>query len=144
VKPERDQKRRYQTPDHPWIDGTEAPLYVQALPAGGEDAELIAFTKAVQAWQLRVDFSFAVVFDISQVGVATATQRRILADHDKAVAEIDRKHCAGCAFVAKNSWQRGLITAAFWISPPSYPTKVFATQEEAKVWARARLQDASR
>lgn len=125
--------------DHPWIDNTEAPLYVQVLPKEGTDEELRKFCNALRVWHTRVDFPFAVVFDISGLGFATAGQRRILAQHEKSVADTDRKYCAGCGLVAASTWQVGLITATFWLSPPAYPAKVFANREDAKAWAADQL-----
>lgn len=70
-------------------------------------------------------------------------QRRRISEWAKAEEDRAHRHCAGLAFVTRSPITRGIITAIFWFTPPPYPVKTFAREEQAITWAAKRL-DATR
>jgi hypothetical protein len=128
-------------PQHPWISLIEFPLYKMAFPNAGNDADLAAMNEDVLRISKAMDSPYAWVVDMSKVATCTAYQRKLVADNDIALREYERKNLVCSAIVADSTLTRGLLTAVFWLAPPIYPYKIFATAGEAEIWARQQLKE---
>mgnify|MGYP001553998302 FL=1 len=125
--------------DHPWVQHRNMPIYEWTFPAKVADDELVAFAKAREDWAARAQYPVAWVVELSNITKATATQRRMFADHLKRFEEHDVQWNAGSALVVPSGWIRGLVTAVFWLSPPKFPNQAFARRADAYAWAQHQL-----
>ncbi len=130
------------TISHPWVDERHAPLYVVSFPASATNEEVTAYCQAVEAWWPRVTEPVAFIVDASRVSSAEATQRQLLADHEKRNRLYTARYHAGSALVVSSQLIRGLITAVYWVAPPNYPHKVVTSRADAEKWVSARLAEA--
>lgn len=131
--------RELPVPNHPWIRVIEGPLFRQTLPASATDEELASMLNEVERITRAMQTPYGWVTDISQVTRATAVQRRMYADSEQRLAPWDAQYCAGTGVCCKNAMTRGILTAVQWLSPPTYPMKVFTSSAEAEAWARRQL-----
>jgi hypothetical protein len=127
---------------HPWIDSSQAPLYVWRFPAEASYDDCTAFCQARETWARDVFTPVAWVVDLTLLQKADARHRQIFGEHLKRFERYDRRCNAGSALVVPNAWLRGVVTAVFWLSPPGYPNKLFADFDSAIDWARDRLGEA--
>lgn len=125
--------------DHPWIDDSDAPLYVVTYPGNRTDEEVRQGHLAIRRVYEKTAVPVAWVVDASAVRSAPATQRRIVAEHERSVKRHAERWCAGLAVVIPNALVRGFFTAVTWLSPLSYPHRMFDTREAAEAWARDQL-----
>ena len=83
---------------------------------------------------------YVTVTDLRSGGRVTPKQRAIItnfmADHDYILG----RYCVGAAMIFDSAVMRGMLTAILWLRTPEYPTKVFATSEEAIEWGRLRAE----
>lgn len=98
---------------------------------------------AFGAWYERNREPLGCIVVLAGLMKIDAKQRKALADFDRRVAEYDRKYTAGCAIIAPSALARGIAVAVYWLSPPVYPYKVFATYEEGRRWVEAQLRERS-
>jgi len=129
------------TLDHPWLKQVEATLFVQQYPRSTTDEELKAMLEAVERLVFSLQSPYAWIVDLGGVLAAPASQRRLFSEHEDRTKQHDRKFNAGSALLSRSAITTGIITAVFWLSKPSYPTKVFSDLREAEGWARAQLKD---
>ncbi|MEM9067767.1 MAG: hypothetical protein AAGE52_04650 [Myxococcota bacterium] len=99
---------------------------------------------AIREVYLSTDRVIAWVVDATAVGRATAVERRIVSEHEKSVAPLARRWCAGLAVVIPNELVRGFFTAITWLAPLRYPHKVFSNRLEATAWAENQLVERAR
>lgn len=125
--------------DHPWVLHKHVPIYEWAFPAQASDEDLAAFIQAREDWAPRAQYPVAWVVELSNLRKATATQRRMFADHLKRFDEHDRLWNGGSALVVPSGWLRGLVTAVFWLAPPKFPNQAFAKRSGALEWAQLQL-----
>jgi hypothetical protein len=126
--------------DHPWLKQIEATLFVQQYPRQASDEELIDMLEAIERLVFSLHAPYAWLVDLGGVLTASASQRRIFSNHEDRTKEHDAKFNAGSALLSRSPITAGIITAVFWLSKPSYPTKVFSEIRAAERWARAQLQ----
>ena len=126
--------------NHPWLKQVEGSLFVQQFPRRATDEELIEMVDAVERLIFSVRGPYAWLVDLGGVLTASASQRRICSDHEDRTKEHDAQFNAGSALLSRSPITTGIITAVFWLSKPSYPTKVFSEIREAERWARAQLK----
>jgi len=126
--------------NHPWIKQVEATLFVQLLPRRANDDELLEMVEAVERLVFSLRAPYAWIVNLGGVLTAPASQRRIFSDHEDRTKEHDAQFNAGAALLSRSPITAGIITAVFWVSRPSYPTKVFSEIHEAERWARAQLK----
>jgi hypothetical protein len=70
--------------------------------------------------------------DLSQSKeAAPASQRKAAAQHSARHEELQKRTVVGSGIVITSAVMRGVITAVFWIRPPSIPTKLVASRDEA-------------
>jgi hypothetical protein len=125
--------------DHPWISNDHMPLYRWTFPEEASDEELHGCLRAREHWAARAQYHVAWVIDLSNIAKAPATQRQALAQHLKRFEESSVRWNAGSALIVPRAWLRGLVTAVFWISPPTFPNKLFSEPLEAEGWAKKQL-----
>lgn len=126
--------------DHPWIDSARAPLYVLRFPPSTTDEELHACCTAREVWADRARYPVAWVVDMSAVREVTARQRQMFGAH---LGKMDRhnfNYNRGASLIVPNAIVRGMVTAAFWIKPPRFPHRLFATRSEGLRWAEDQLR----
>jgi hypothetical protein len=126
--------------DHPWLKQIEATLFVQQFPRQASDQELVEMLDCVERLVFSLHTPYAWLVDLGGVLGASASQRRLFSDHEDRTKEHDAKLNAGSALLSRSPITAGIITAVFWLSKPSYPTKVFSEIREAERWARAQLK----
>ncbi len=124
---------------HPWVDESEAPLYVLGYPPKATDEEVAVRHQEIATWYKKVNHPIAWVVDCANVIKAPATQRKIIAEHEKSIRPYSERFNVGVALVVGNSMVTGLLTAIYWLAPPPYAYKIFSEFELAKAWARERL-----
>lgn len=129
--------------DHPWIDLSLAPLYLQEFPSEFSLEEFKDYLQAVERIMRNTTGKIAWVVDLSKMVVfGNALYRKALADSEKRMAEFDAKYTAGIALHAPNPVVRKSATAVYWLAPPVYPFKIVSTREEGIAWAKQQLRDA--
>jgi hypothetical protein len=131
-------------PDHPWLGQLDDALFVQSFPRTMTDVELASFLEATAKLVFGKHSPYAWVVDVGGLLHASAKQRRMFADFEMRVREHDRRFCAGAAIFAPHPITRGIVTAVFWLSPPSYPYLVTGSLAEAHAYARHKLALARR
>jgi hypothetical protein len=124
---------------HPWLKQIEATLFVQQYPRRATDEELIAMLESIERLVFSLRSPYAWLVDLGGTLTASASQRRIFSNHEDRTKEHDSQFNAGAAILSRSPITTGIITAIFWLSKPSYPTKVFSEIREAERWARAQL-----
>lgn len=127
-----------------WIDESRAPLYLLSFPTDPTDELLLEMCAARERWAARARFPVAWVCDTTNLGNATAKQRRILAEHLEKFEPHDLAWNQGSAIIVPNALLRGIVTAVFWVKSPRFPHQSFATRNEALAWATQRLQEGAR
>lgn len=127
-----------------WIDESRAPLYLLSFPKDPTDEQLQEMCTARERWAARARFQVAWVCDTTNLGNATAKQRRMLGEHLERFEPHDLAWNQGSAIVVPNALLRGIVTAVFWVKSPRFPHQSFATREEAIVWATQRLAEGGR
>jgi hypothetical protein len=126
---------------HAWIDASGAPLYVLTFPASTADEQLIACCEARETWAARVNYPVAWVVDLSAIRTATARQRQIFGKHLGRMERHNITYNQGAALIVPNAALRGIVTAIFWIKPPRFHYRLFATRREGVEWAAERLRE---
>jgi hypothetical protein len=126
--------------NHPWLKQVEATLFVQQYPRRASDDELIEMLDAIERLVFSLRTPYAWLVDLGGVMTASAGQRRMFSNHEDRTKEHDAKLNAGAALLSRSAITTGIITAVFWLSKPSYPTKVFSEIRDAERWARAQLK----
>ena len=124
---------------HPWIEILEPSLYLQSFPARIVDEELAGFLVALDGFIRAQRRAFAWVVQADATVSSSAGQRRMFAEAELRLQEYDRVLCAGTSFVLSSPVMRGVVTAVYWLAPPVYPYRFFATLPEAQAWAKAQL-----
>ena len=127
---------------HPWLDDSAAPLFQHNYPADGTVDQVVEFGRI---WEKTIrDYArpYGVVADLTRLISAPAAVRKAMADTDTRMADVDQKYCVGSAIVVSSTFGRGLVTAVFWIAPPVYPYRLFASMDEGRAWVRERLGSA--
>lgn len=127
--------------DHPWLKQVEATLFLQQFPRSASDEELKEMLDAVERLVFSMESPYAWLADLGGLMGASASQRRLFSLHEDRTKEHDRKFNAGAALLSRSAITAGIITAVFWLSKPSYPTKVFSDVREAERWARTQLNE---
>lgn len=126
--------------EHPWVSHDLIPIYRWAFPKETTDEQLDAFVQAREDWATHAEYPVAWVVDLSNITKASATQRKVFAEHLKRFEEHDVRWNAGSALIVPAGWLRGVVTAVFWISPPRFPNKIFAGPFEGRSWAKRQLE----
>jgi hypothetical protein len=124
---------------HPWIEILEPSLYAQSFPARIVDGELSAFLVSLDAFIRAQRRPFAWVVQADATVSSSAGQRRMFAEAELRLQEYDRVLCVGTSFVLSSPVMRGVVTAVYWLAPPVYPYRFFATMPEARRWAQEQL-----
>jgi hypothetical protein len=124
---------------HPWIDQSRAPLYELTFPSETSDQELTQMCVARERWAQRANYRVAWVVNLSGIVQATAGQRRLFSEHLKRFEPHDLAYNQGSALWVPNTFVRGIVTAVFWLKPPSFPNQCFGSIEEARAWAEEKL-----
>ncbi len=131
----------YPVPNHKWVSVIEAPLYGQRLPAQSTDEELAEMLAEVERITKTIDSPLGWVTDVSNILRATPLQRKMYAESDERLKELDAKLCTGTAIICSGAFTRGIVTAVHWIATPVYPFKIFSSRREGERWARQQLID---
>jgi hypothetical protein len=86
---------------------------------------------------------FALIVDTRGSGVLTPEQRRLIVSHMQQNAERNAKYLVQ-AVVANSVITRTLYFGVQLLSPPPFPSKVFADMEAARAWVADELGGATR
>jgi hypothetical protein len=130
-------------PEHPWIEGAHAPVYIIRFPPAAVDSEVVAFCRARERWAETATGGCAWVADLTRLrSIPSSVQRRLFAAHLKRFEAHDVAYNRGSAIVVPSAELQGVVTAVFWISAPKFPHKAFRDVESALKWARMRLSEA--
>lgn len=81
------------------------------------------------------------VVDLSAIREASASQRKIFAEHLARFEAHDIAYNCGSALVVPSAVLRGLVTAVFWVKPPKFPNQLFEKREDALAWATRQLRE---
>ena len=123
----------------PSYDDSEWPLFrVRLSRLAMSEAEFQAYLTHVDEQFLRGD-RFAMVIDARDAPVHTPKERQEIAAHMLASHARYPYRLAALGIVMSSALQRGIFTAINWLAGPTYPTRPFATTEEAEAWLRAML-----
>lgn len=124
---------------HPWLDCSQAPILITRLPAEASDDELSEMFAAVDRYHKLHPGAFVRILDLSRLERFPASQRKLVADRLRMMAEFDARYCKGMAIWAPDSVKRGIVTAIHWMQKPAYKFVVSDTFAHAVVWARHQL-----
>lgn len=124
---------------HPWVDETDAPIYVLRFPSEASDDELEIYYRALEAFYRGLDHPIGWVVELGNVLKQTASQRRIVSEQVTKLAVYERKWVCGMGIVANSAVTRGIITAVFWVSKPGCPYQVFKDSHPARLWVQQRF-----
>jgi len=125
--------------DHPWFAHDLMPVYRWTFPKEATDVEFRAAFRAREDWGALAQYAVAWIIDTSSISTAPATQRKAFAAHLERFEDHNMRWNAGSALVVPNAWLHGLVTAAFWISPPKFPNRAFSDPVQAESWAKQQL-----
>jgi hypothetical protein len=135
-------ERRVQTFGAAHLDTRAYPLAILDLSGHHiQDGDFITAMDAVETVFRTGDKTFLVV-DLSHLVIAPATQRKYAGEWTERTMELQRARSLGGAIVATSAIMRGAITAVQWFAKPPAPSKVFATRDEAIVFAVATIEAA--
>ncbi len=126
---------------HPWVDLSQLPILTVRFPESATDeevAEYCAFN--LWLWQEGLSSPATAIVDITSVVRGTSTQRRMVAENERTLRQAHEIRNAGVAMVANHPLLRGLITAVFWFSKPTYDYVIVRTFEQAYVWCEEQLR----
>jgi hypothetical protein len=129
---------------HPWLDVSAYPILVVRYPANADRPEsaheVEEFYDAFCAWADSRELFYTVIADTTPIkNMPSALVRAAVAKGEARTAEFEARRNKGTAVVVENAIMRGVATAIFWLSPPVYPMRVFATFDEALAWILTRL-----
>lgn len=132
---------------HPWLDLSTYPILVVRYPANSNSpeaaVEVEAFYDAFCAWASRSEAPYTVIADTSMIKtIPSALVRAAVAKGEARTAAFEAKRNKGTALVVTNDITRGVATAIYWLSPPTYPMRVHASFESALAWVLTRLDEA--
>lgn len=115
------------------IDETQWPIVIVRMPRVVSTPEFVAYlAKLSEIRSRRIDY--ALVLDARASLGLSALHRRMQAEYIDAGIHITRTYLKGFAFVARHAFQRGALTAIFWLRHPAWPHRVFDSASEAKRW----------
>jgi hypothetical protein len=129
---------------HPWLDVSTYPILVVRYPANSNTPEAAAqvqdFYDAFCAWASRSEAPYTVIADTTKIKtIPSALVRAAVAKGEAGTAAFEAKRNKGTAVVVANDITRGVATAVYWLSPPTYPARVFASFDVALAWVLTRL-----
>jgi hypothetical protein len=121
---------------HPWLDVSTYPILVVRYPANANTPEAAdqvdAFYDAFCAWASRSEAPYTVIADTTKIKtIPSALVRAAVAKGEARTAAFEAKRNKGTALVIANDLTRGVATAIYWLSPPTYPTELLATFDSA-------------
>ena len=127
------------------IDARQWPLVVWEQPerptSDAVTVQALACLKELWEGTPRGEKSFMVT-DLSRARGSTANSRKIAAEFMAQNGELQKRASLGGALIVTSSVMRGVITAVFWIRPPSQPTKIASTRDEAILYGLDALEAA--
>jgi hypothetical protein len=131
---------------HAWLDVSSYPILVARYPADSNSPEAAAevekFYDAFCEWASRSDAPYTVIADTTLMNrIPSAVVRAAVAKGEARTAAFEARRNKGTAIVVANQITRGVATAVYWLSPPTYPTRMFATFDAALDWILRRLDD---
>ncbi len=116
------------------------PIVIMTAPARAlSDLEFKAYLAWVEKYVTCHGETYAIVNDVRYAPAPSAAQRRLVAEQMERLKLVTKRHCAGNAMVFQSQLMRGIMTAIFWMAQPDYPTKVFATVDQAIAWCEVQL-----
>jgi hypothetical protein len=135
------------TNPHPWLDVSAYPILVVRYPADANSPEAAAqvdeFYEAFYVWATTRQAPYTVIADTSMIErIPSAVVRAAVARGEARTAAFEAQLNKGTAVVVVNDFTRGVATAVYWLSPPTYPTRLFATFDNALAWILTQLDAA--
>ena len=129
---------------HPWLDISTDPILVVRYPANSNTPEAAAQVKEFYdlfcAWVDRTRDPYTVIADTTAIeALPSARVRAAIAEGEARTAAFKGNRNKGTAVIVANRVTRGLVTAVYWLSPPTYPVQLFATFDEGLAWVLTRL-----
>ena len=128
---------------HPWV--TRIPdkdVYVHTYPNDPDDAVLRGYFEACLSDVSKLNAPYTIVADLRELDSYKigAHHRRVFSEFQQAMHEFDAKWCRGTSIVTISGFQRGLITAVYWLKPPVYEYALHYTVVDGIEYAKAQLQ----
>jgi hypothetical protein len=125
-----------------WIaDRSRAPVVVLRVVGGGgrERPDFESFLLAAEQLLARAE-RVVIVQDLTHAN-PDAQRRKRLVEWTRANLGGLQRYMVAYAVVAPTAFHRGLIVATRWFIQPTQPFEVFATLDEALVWARSLAKE---
>jgi hypothetical protein len=123
------------------LDESSWPIVVGHWDGRPSDAALMAALARLVALLARGE-RFALIVDTRGGGVLTPEQRRLIVSHMQQNAERNAKYLVQ-AVVATSVITKTLYWGVQLLSPPPFPSKVFAGMEAARAWVADELGSAT-
>ena len=120
-----------------YVDSTHAPLYITQVKARSDDPNALA--KAVSFWK-AIDYPVFVVNDLRTLESSTPAGRSAYAQLAAAIHPYTQQHLIGVASVVANAEQRGVVTAALWMTKNPVPQDTFSEIATAVVYGKKQLE----
>lgn len=128
-------------PRHPWFRRDELPLIQADLPAQFTTAELRDALTALRNWLIDdVDEPYGLIINIARSEPIDASARKMVAEFEQSYAHVEQRFSTGQAYVIRSALVVGVMTAVFWLKPPTYPYRFFLDLEEGRRWAKADFE----
>jgi hypothetical protein len=120
-------------------DDSAWPLVIDTSSGAATDDDIERYVAAHDRYLARREL-YAAVLDARGADQMSAAHRRRVAQWLTEHREELRRYHVALAFVSSSALIRGVLTAIYWLHPPPYPYKMFASLDEAKTWAREMIQ----
>ena len=116
------------------------PVIVMQPPSHAmADADFQAYLDWMEKHITTRRVPYAVVNDARGAPPPSASQRKMVAAQMERLAPFTSEYCKGASFVFESAMMRGIMTAIFWITKPSYPVNVFGNVGSAVEWCNGQL-----
>ena len=123
------------SPEELGLDLSRWPVVVAVMPPEAFTPQrLDAWLDAFEHHVLARRQPYATVLDMSDSPRTTPEERKRMADRLRG-GDDHQRMCVAGAFVMQSTLARGALTAVMWLRKPEYPTRVFASRQEAIAWA---------
>ena len=124
------------------IDDSNWPIMIVTPPLRVSDQQMQDFLVRHRALEHERNEDYVLVLDLRGTGKLTGEQREMMTE-GMAKTEDDTP-CRALAMIFESQVLRGILSMMFWVRKPPYPTKVFATPEDAFPWVRQTLAERRR
>ena len=120
------------------VDESRWPVLIVTPPRVVDDQRMREYLDRHRKMELERQEHYVQVLDLRRTGKLTPEQRQMLTDRMK--FQESGTMCVGLAMIFESRVLRGVLSMIFWVRRPVFPTRIFATPQEAIPWAREQMR----